>query len=157
MSGPFVDKFSRRKTIYTLDFISSGVYLLFALAVFTKHMNFGVFLSVSIITGCISSVYGVAYESFYPLLISEGNYTKAYSIAGTLESLSFFMVPLGILMYKKAGIGYIFLLDTMTFLVAAVCETQIKIKEEYVKKEDESFGFKQYIRTYKEGLPYLKS
>ena len=40
LAGPFIDKFSRRKTIYTLDFISGIIYALFALIVFTDNLNY---------------------------------------------------------------------------------------------------------------------
>ena len=31
LSGPFLDRFSRRKTIYTLDFITAGLFVVMAL------------------------------------------------------------------------------------------------------------------------------
>ena len=51
------------------------------------------------IIGTINSVYMVAYESFYPMLITEGNYSKAYSIASVLET------PLSTIHIRKRHMG----------------------------------------------------
>lgn len=156
LAGPFIDKFSRRKTIYTLDFISTGIYLLFAVVIFSGSLNYVVLVLGSMLLGAIDSVYTVAYESFYPMLISEGNYTKAYSISSTLESLTMLMVPVSALLYNLVGIGPLFLIDMVSFFLAAVMETQIHVKESYVKEKNETFGIRQYKKTFEEGVMYLK-
>ncbi|BBF42428.1 macrolide-efflux protein [Lachnospiraceae bacterium KM106-2] len=156
LAGPFIDKFSRRKTIYTLDFISTGIYFLFALIILTGNLSYIFLIIGCMILGAIDSVYQVAYESFYPMLVSKGNYTKAYSIDSTLDSLTMLMVPVSAFLYNLVGIGPLFLIDMISFLVAAIFETQIQIEESYVKKEEESFGFKQYKKTFSDGINYLK-
>lgn len=156
MAGPFLDKFSRRKTIYTLDFISAALYGGFALLIINGWFNYGFLIVGCLLLGTIDSIYQVAYDSFYPMLISEGNYTKAYSIQSTLESLTMFMVPVSAFLYNKVGIAPLFLADMVSFLIAAIMETQIRKEETYVKKEDESFGMAQYKKTFKEGVSYLK-
>ena len=83
-SGAILDRFSRKKTIYTLDFISSGVYAVAALILGRGWFSFPMLAVFCFIIGSINSIYFVAYDSFYPLLISEGNYSKAYSIASVL-------------------------------------------------------------------------
>lgn len=156
LAGPFIDKFSRRKTIYTLDFLSTAIYLLFAVVIFGGKLNY-VFLVIGcMILGAIDSVYQVAYESFYPMLITEGNYTKAYSISSTLDSLTMLMIPVSAFLYNLVGIGPIFMLDMLSFFIAAILETQIHVPESYVKKEGEEFGMKQYKKTFMEGIEYLK-
>lgn len=156
LAGPFVDKFSRRKTIYTLDFTSAVLYGIFAWLIISGYFNYGFLIIGCLLLGTIDSIYQVAYDSFYPMLISEGNYTKAYSIQSTLESLAMFMVPVSAFLYNLIGIAPLFLINMASFFIAAVMETQIKKEESYVKKEDESFGLAQYKKTFQEGLNYLK-
>lgn len=156
LAGPFVDKFSRRKTIYTLDFISAGIYLLFSVIILSGNLNYALLVLGCMLLGAIDSIYSVAYESFYPMLISEGNYTKAYSISSTLDSLTMLMVPVSAFLYNLIGIGPLFLIDMCSFLFAAVMETQIHVKESYVKKQDEEFGIRQYQKTFREGVSYLR-
>ncbi len=156
LAGPFIDKFSRKKTIYTLDFISAALYGGFAWLIVSGHFQYFYLISGCLLLGTIDSVYQVTYDSFYPMLVSEGNYTKAYSIQSTLESLAMFIIPVSAFLYHTIGIAPLFLLNMASFLIAALLETQIRIEEAYVKREDEFFGFAQYKKTFLEGIGYLK-
>lgn len=156
LAGPFLDKFSRRKAIYTLDFMSAGVYGIFALLIIGGYFNYGFLVAGSLFLGTIDSIYRVAYDSFYPMLIEEGNYSKAYSIQSTLDSLTMFMVPVSAVVYNLVGIAPLFLINMASFFIAAVMETQIKKEEAYIKKEGECFGLAQYRKTFSEGVSYLR-
>lgn len=156
LAGPFLDKFSRRKVIYTLDFMSAGVYGIFALLIIGGYFNYGFLVAGSLFLGTIDSIYRVAYDSFYPMLIEEGNYSKAYSIQSTLDSLTMFMVPVSAVVYNLVGIAPLFLINMASFFIAAVMETQIKKEEAYIKKEGECFGLAQYRKTFSEGVSYLR-
>lgn len=157
LTGPFVDKFSRRKTIYTLDFISTGIFAFLAFLAFINHLDYLIVVFFSAILGAMNSVYSVAYESFYPMLISEGNFTKAYSVSSTLECIPPFLIPVSIYIYKRTGMAPLFAINALTFLIAAIMETRISnIKENYVKEDDEVFGFSQYKENLIEGFKYLK-
>ena len=92
-SGAILDRFSRKRTIYTLDFISAGLFALAMAALWGGWFNFPALVAFSVITGSIDSMYSVAYQSFYPLIITEGNYSKSYSLASLLEMLTMVMVP----------------------------------------------------------------
>jgi MFS family permease len=136
VSGPILDRFSRKKAIYTLDFLSSGLYLVMAIILCTGYFNFVFLAAACFLIGAIDSTYNVAYDSFYPLLISEGNYSKAYSVASTLNTLSAFMVPLAVGVYKQMGIVPIFAVNAVSFLIAAIMETRIKAEEKYIDERD---------------------
>lgn len=157
LAGPFVDKFSRRKTIYMLDFVSTFLYGIFTWLIVAGYFNYGFLIAGCLILGTIDSVYQVAFESFFPMLISEGNYTKAYSVQSTLESMTMLMIPVSAFLYNLIGIAPLFLINMISFFIAAVLETRISpVEEAYVKKEQESFGFVQYKRNFKEGVDYLR-
>lgn len=155
LAGPWVDRYSRRKTIYTLDFISAAVFLMFTLVMYSGWFNYGFLLAGCILLGCIDSVYNVAYESLYPLLISEGNYTKAYSISSTLETLTTVMIPVSAFLYNLVGIGPLFLLDGISFLAAAVFETRIRVKEDQIERGSLA-NMQQFREDFKEGISYLR-
>ena len=163
LSGPFLDRFSRRRTIYTLDFLTAGIYLFFAYIMHAGLLSFTLLAIGTFIIGTIGSIYHVAYDSFYPLLITEGNYSKAYSIASTLETLTMVMIPLSALLYNLIGITPIFLINVVTYLTAAIFETQIKQKEEYIEQrasEDaagEPKGLSRFVSDFREGMEYLRS
>ena len=147
--------------IYLLDFTAAAIFIVMDTALMLGFFNYALFAVVSFLLGVIESVYFVAYESFYPLLVSEGNFQKAYSVSSFLETVSAFMVPVAVVVYKIIGIGPIMLIDALTFLIAAIFETQIKQKEEYIDKQKESIAgenvtpVKRMLFDIKDGFSYL--
>ncbi|WP_034445071.1 MFS transporter [Butyrivibrio sp. AE2032] len=162
-SGAILDRFSRKKMIYTLDFMMGGLYLLMAILLTSGWFSFPIFALFSLTVGSVSSIYMVAYDSFYPLLISEGNYSKAYSIASVLETLAVFMVPVATFFYNMFGMGPLMMANAVCFLVAATLEMRIEAEEKYIEKqkksiEGENLGHVQRILVdIKEGFRYLFS
>jgi len=159
-SGAILDRFSRKKTIYTLDFISALLYAIMAAVLATGWFSFPVFAAYCFVLGCIESTYMVAYESFYPLLISKGNFQKAYSIASVLETLSAVMVPVSAFLYRQMGLSPLLGLNSVCFFIAAVVETRIRADERYLltQKETKQEGLtapRQMMRDVREGFSYL--
>ena len=160
VSGAILDRFSRKKTIYTLDFISASLYALMALLLTTGWFSFPVFAVYCFVLGSIQSMYMVAYQSFYPLLISEGNFQKAYSIASVLETLSAVMVPLSAFLYRQIGLSPLLGINALCFLIAAIMETRIGADEHYLEtqketKQSELSGSRQVLSDIREGFSYL--
>ncbi|MBR5740091.1 MAG: MFS transporter [Firmicutes bacterium] len=133
VSGAFLDRFSRKKTIYSLDYLSAGLYALAALLLFLGWFNFGVFALFAFVVGSINSIYMVAYESFYPLLIAPENYSKAYSVASVLETMSAIMVPVSAFLYNQIGMAPLLAINAVCFFTAATMETRIRQEEVYME------------------------
>ena len=163
ISGAILDRFSRKKMIYTLDFMMGGLYLLLGILLSHGWFNFPLFALFSLTVGSVNSIYMVAYDSFYPLLISEGNYSKAYSIASVLETFAIFMVPVATFFYKLFGMGPLLMINAVCFLVAATLETQIRAEEKYIEKQKKSIEGEDLSKVsrvlvdIKEGFRYLFS
>ena len=156
IAGPLMDRFSRRKTIYSLDFLSAGLYLAIALVLHLGLMRFWFLAVMTLVIGTIHSTYQVAYESFYPMLISEGNFSRAYSIAGTLETLSAVMVPISLFLYKRFGLAPLLVFNGLCFLAAALCEMRISdVEKEKGLGSEESYSLAAYWNDAKEGVRYL--
>jgi len=161
-SGAILDRFSRKKTIYTLDFISAFLYGLMAALLQTGWFSFPLFAAYCFLLGSIQSTYMVAYESFYPLLISPGNFQKAYSIASVLETLSAVMVPVSAFLYRQIGLAPLMAVNGLCFFIAAVMETRIRADEQYLltqreTKRAELSGPRQMLRDIREGFAYLRA
>ena len=157
LAGPLLDRFSRKKTIYTLDFITAGLFAALTLLLLTGQSPFPVLAAANFLLGGIAGVYTVAYDSFFPLLVTEGNFQKAYSVSSTLETLSVVMVPVSAFIYKTFGIVPLFLANTVTYLAAAVMETRIRAQEHYSDKlEAASPGLRRFWADFRQGLDYLR-
>lgn len=156
--GPYLDRFSRRKVIYTLDFVSAGIYTVLFFILYNNWFNYYAFLGVSMLIGSIDSVYFVAYESLYPNLIPRGNYRKAYSVTSILYPLSAaIMIPIGGIAYSisSKGIAFLFLFNAATFLIAAIFETQIRLTETQVAEKG-AVHFRRLVKDFREGFAYLR-
>ena len=160
--GAVLDRFSRRKMIYTLDFLSSGLYLMMAIVLAGGWFSFPLFAVYCFVIGSIQSIYMVAYESFYPLLITEGFFQKAYSIASVLETFTAVMVPVSAFLYGKIGLAPLLAVNAVCFFLAAVMETQIRAKEQYIEKQQNRLEEKvpyrrQIFADIRDGFAYLVS
>ena len=157
--GPFLDRFSRKKTIYTLDFITAGIFALLSGVIASGSFSFWILALVNFSLGTISGIYNVAYDSFYPLLIAKGNFQKAYSVASTLETLTMVMVPVSAVVYDWVGIVPLFLANGVTYFAAALLETRITAREEYLQTRRPEGGrlLRKLTDDFKEGMTYLVS
>ncbi len=156
LAGPYLDRFSRVKVIYGLDFLSALLYLGIFGALSVGWFSYPVLLILCVVIGSIDSVYLVAYDSLYPTLISEGNFSKAYSISSMLYPLSAIMVPVAAWCYENVGLEPLFLFNAITFLVAAIAETQIKADETHISAAASTYSMRRYADDFKDGLAYLK-
>ena len=153
IAGPLMDRFSRRKTIYLLDFLTAALDIGIALVLHLGLMRFWLLAVWTLIIGTITSTYQVAYESFYPMLITEGNFSRAYSIAGTLETLSAVMIPISLFLYKQFGLTPLLLFNGLCFLGAALCETRISdVEKEKGLGDAADYSLSAYWTDAKEPL-----
>jgi len=157
IAGTFLDKRSRRKTVYTLDFISAALFIFMFAITQNGFFNYPIFLVLCIIMGCIDSVYIVAYDSFFPMLVSEGNFSKAYSISSLLYPLAIMMTPVAAYIYKTVGLPLLFLFNAFSFLVVAIFETRIKINETHIQNNNKSFSFCVFKEEFRKGILYIKA
>lgn len=156
IAGPYLDSFSRKKAIYTLDFISAGLYAGIYLLLSNGLFSYGPFLLLCVLIGSIDSIYEVAYDSLYPLLVSEGNFTKAYSISSLIYPLAAIMVPVASFVYESIGLAPLFAFNAVSFLIAAIFETQIKAAEPHTGSAPQKASL-AYLKTeFKGGLNYIR-
>ena len=104
LAGPWLDRVSRKKVIYTLDFVSAGYYLLLFVLLRSGWFSYPLLLAGGVFTGVIGSIYSVAYESFYPNLVPEGGLGKAYAIGSLLGDLA---GPAGHNVHQQIAVGHI--------------------------------------------------
>lgn len=159
LAGPYLDRMSRKKAIYRLDFLSSGLYLVFYFLLRADWFNYPVMLLGCFLNGVIGSIYMVAYESFYPNLITEGNYSKAYSISSVMMDLTGLAYPLGAILYEKVGTPPLFLAAAVGFFIAACFEKSIRYQETHMDKTAPADGvgtLRRFRTDFREGLDYIR-
>lgn len=156
LAGPLMDRFSRRKTIYLLDFLSAATYCLFGLLIAFDLFHLSLLAVMALLIGTVNSVYQVAFQSFYPMLIPEGHYSKAYSVSTTLETLSAVMIVAATLLYNAFGIAPLLLLNSVCFFTAALFEMRLSDVERNLPKSSEPYRLRGFIEDSRAGFRYLK-
>lgn len=160
LAGPYLDRMSRKKVIYTLDFLSAGIYFLLFLLLRGGWFSYPALLAVSFVTGAIDGTYVVAFDSFYPNLITEGNFQKGYSVYGMLVDLSGFASPVAaVIYYQMGGAASLFAINALSFLIAACFEVTVRFRETHMAeapRETAESAFGQFRLELREGLDYIR-
>jgi len=156
IAGPFVDRHSRRKIIYSLDFLSTIFFTAMALILFTGFFNVIVFTMVAMLFGVMDTIYQIAFMSMFPEVIEKGQHSKAYSLSSLIWPISAaIMAPIAAFMIEnfEFGVAILMIFNAATFLVAAIMETTIKLDEVLNQKKMKGL---QFIEDLKEGFRYYK-
>ena len=160
LAGPYLDRVSRKKVICALDFLSAGIFFLLFLLLRGGWFSYPALLAVSFLTGAIDGVYVVAYDSFYPNLITEGNFQKAYSISGMLVDLADLASPLAaVIYYGTGGAAALFAFNAVSFLAAACFEVKVRCREPHLEQappQPAQSGFVQFRQDLREGMDYIR-
>jgi MFS family permease len=164
VAGAYLDRRSRRVVIFTIDFISSGIFLVITLLLKLNFFNYWVYLFIMFIIGCLNAFYVVAYDSYYPVLIPKGKFSKAYAISSLLYPIAAtIMTPVAGIAYEYVGLVPLFAFSTLTLFVTAVIETRMDAPEPHLllseaelKNKPKVSHFQQYRDDIKFGLQYLK-
>lgn len=157
VAGPFLDRFSRKKMVVMLDYLSGGMYYLLFMLLTFNSVGLGVLLFATTMFGTLDSVYNVAYDSLYPNLVAKENYSKAYSVASMLYPLAAIAAPLGTFLYNAVGIAPILLVNAASFFAAAFAESFITHNEAHALTAKIPYNRKRYARDFREGVNYIKS
>ncbi|MGM9618370.1 MAG: MFS transporter [Oscillospiraceae bacterium] len=161
LAGPYLDRMSRKKVIYRLDYLSSGIFLLLFFLLRSGWFSYPVMLLGCMLIGAIDGVYIVAYDSFYPNLITEGNYSRAYSISSMLWPIAAMTTPIAALIYDQLGtVTPLFAFNALCFFTAACFERTIRYRETHMDKAPPADGLgtiRRFRRDFREGLDYIVS
>ena len=157
---PYLDRVSRKKVIYWLDFLSAGLFFLMFLVLRAGWFSYLFLLASNTFYGAINSVYAVAYDSFYPNLITEGNSQRAYAVSSMLWPLASIMMPVAAAVYEALGSAVpIFAANAACFFLAACFERTIRCRETHMASApppDSAGKLRQYARDFREGLAYIR-
>ncbi len=160
LAGPYLDRMSRKRVIYTLDFTSAGIFFLLFLLLRTGWFSYPVLLLACVVIGAINGVYMVAYDSFYPNLISEGCYRKAYSVSSMLWPIAAMTTPVAAAIYDYAGsVTPILAVNAACFFLAACFERTIRYQETHMAAAPPAGGLgagARFRRDFREGIDYLR-
>ncbi len=154
--GPFIDRHSRVKIIYWIDFFYFAFFAGLSLVLFQGYFNIVVFTLIGGAIGIIDTIYQIAYMSLFPEVITGKNHSKAYSISSLIWPISAaIMAPIATYFIQNFtfGVAILMAFNAVTFFLTASLETTIKAEEELNTSEPVRFKF---LIDLKEGFRYYK-
>ncbi|MBE0700405.1 MAG: MFS transporter [Acholeplasmataceae bacterium] len=156
LAGPFIDRHSRKKIVYTLDFTYTLLFLIIAGVLFSGFFNVFVFTAIAAFFGILDTIYQIAFMSMFPEVIPTGQHSRAYSISSLIWPISAAaMAPIAAYMIEnfQYGVAMLMVFNSVTFLITACLETTIKLTEKLNQNPVKGL---QFIEDLKEGFHYYK-
>lgn len=154
VAGTFLDRCSRKKSIYLINFTLAMVLFLFWIVSKNGYVQPCVFFVLVAVIGMAESSYRVSYKSFFPLLVKKENLPKANAVVTALETTSAVMIPIGTIIYKLIGVEMVLLVCAALFFIAGLIETHINQEERYSSEKNGS-TLESYMNDFKEGIRYI--
>jgi len=153
--APIIDRNPKKPIIVGFDYLLGIFYLIIAFIVFRIGFNYNVYLLISFLLGIIGSVYGIAYQAWFPDLIPIGFEQQGFAVSSSIyPSVNIIMAPVAAFLYKSVEIYWIFVLVGVLLLISATFE--MFIEERIKSKKSQSSGLKGYFKEMMSGIEFLK-
>lgn len=150
--GPIIDKYSRKKIVIGTDCCYCLLFFLLPVVIYFTEFSLPLYLGFNFLISLLDSVYSAAFTTLLPDTITPGRSQKAYSIDSLLGPISQgLMAPIFLIVYNKIGLSGILIFNSVTYLIVAVFECFIDVKENLIKDSKSTF-----LENLKEGYVYLK-
>jgi MFS family permease len=152
--GVFVDRHTKRPIMIFCD-LGRALALAsvpFVALVGTLHM--AQLYVVSVITGMLRFVFGIAYHAYYPTLLSRAHLADANGKIAATEAFSRVAGPgLGALLFSMFRASAALLVDVVTFVVSAMTVLAIRTPEPMPTRNDgDGSGRRSWRREMRDGV-----
>ncbi len=156
LTASLMDRFSKRKMIYRLDFSTAGL-LMFMLFIYELgYLEGTAILFYTACLGIISNIYRVVYQAFFPQIVDKRLYGKAYSVESLVTTFAETGNLIGVACYSAFGIRAVLLVSAACYFTAAVFETRIGYDDPRIVRTKASSSVKQYVKDMSECWQYLR-
>ena len=153
--SPWLDRIKRLPVIVGLDAFNGMLYLAFGLFLLDAEFNYFLYLGFNLIVNATGAIYNLAYTSFYPNLIPEGQKQKGYTISGMIyPTVTVVVSPAASVLYKYTGTAALCIIEGILLLGAAMIERMICV-DEHVHKETK-FTLSAYLNDLMAAFTFLK-
>jgi MFS family permease len=118
--GVVADRLSRRTIMLSCDLVRAAVQAFIAAMLLSHHMTLPLFIVCEALFGMASAFFGPAADGLVPQTVEPDELQSANALLGiSRNTLSVFGPALSGLLLVVAGPGYVFAIDTVSFLASA--------------------------------------
>lgn len=162
-AGAWADRFDRRRIMATCDFANTAVALLIAFLALAHALPLWALVALVALSSLLGTFHGSAFDTSYAVLVPPVRLPRANGMMQTMWSLSGLIAPgvaaslialpalLGLRVpWLRDGTALVFLIDGVTFLLAGLVLTRLRIpsprRADHASppgmKSDLAFGFR---------------
>lgn len=156
--GPFCgvisDWVDRKKFMVILNMISAMVIIVPTILLFNNKITLSVIYAIVITLGFIMAFYSPTSAGVIRIIVKDKNLSDAYAINSFVDSIEYMIAPMiGAIVYSLFGLKIIFLLNGLSFILAAILQFKIHIP---LKKETiDKLSFKKFNSDFIQGITYI--
>ena len=154
--APMMDRLPRKPFLVWGDLLNGLCYAGAGLFLLHSAFSYTAYLAFSLLVSCLAAFDELAYNSFYPLLLPEGQEERAYTVSAMLYPiLKVLMMPLAALLYDTLGVGRLLLIQGALSVLAALIENRIHVQESR-RDQEPLLSLKTWWRDIREAAAYLR-
>ncbi len=154
--APMMDRLPRKPFLVWGDLLNGMCYAGAGLFLLHRTFSYTAYLAFSLLISCLGAFNELAYNSFYPLLLPEGQEERAYTVSAMLYPiLKVLMMPLAALLYETLGVGRLLLIQAASSVLAALIENRIRVQENR-RDQEPLLSFKTWWQDIREAAAYLR-
>ena len=154
--APMMDRLPRKPFLVWGDLLNGVCYAGAGLFLLHNAFSYTAYLGFSLLVSCLGAFDELAYNSFYPLLLPEGQEERAYTVSAMLYPiLKVLMMPLAALLYDTLGVGRLLLIQAVLSVLAALIENRIRVQENR-RDRGPLLSLKTWWRDVREAADYLR-
>lgn len=154
--APMMDRLPRKPFLVWGDLLNGLCYAGAGLFLLHSAFSYTAYLAFSLLVSCLAAFDELAYNSFYPLLLPEGQEERAYTVSAMLYPiLKVLMMPLAALLYDTLGVGRLLLIQGALSVLAALIENRIHAQESR-RDQEPLLSLKTWWRDIREAAAYLR-
>lgn len=156
--GPFCgvisDWVDRKKFMVILNIISAMVIIVPTILLFNNKITLSAIYAIVITLGFIMAFYSPTSAGVVRIIVKDKNLSDAYAINSLIDSIEYMIAPMiGAIVYSLFGLKIIFLLNGLSFILAAILQFKIHIP---LKKETiDKLSFKKFNSDFIQGITYI--
>ncbi|MBZ6004617.1 MFS transporter [Paraclostridium bifermentans] len=156
--GPFCgvisDWVDRKKFMVILNIISAMVIIVPTILLFNNKITLSVIYAIVITLGFIMAFYSPTSAGVIRIIVKDKNLSDAYAVNSFVDSIEYMIAPMiGAIVYSLFGLKIIFLLNGLSFILAAILQFKIHIP---LKKETiDKLSFKKFNSDFIQGITYI--
>lgn len=156
--GPFCgvisDWVDRKKFMVILNMISAMVIIVPTILLFNNKITLSVIYAIVITLGFIMAFYSPTSAGVIRIIVKDKNLSDAYAVNSFIDSIEYMIAPMiGAIVYSLFGLKIIFLLNGLSFILAAILQFKIHIP---LKKETiDKLSLKKFNSDFIQGITYI--